>query len=282
MSVPCCRGGMRWPAWALAISLAAACAPGPQSGIDSWAVRRNLDGAAGITSISEINLERPPPAQPLQPSMLRQATRGRLQASVQVDAPLADSWKTVAPLLEPELDAALDWLSRIAATEPRDVRLQVTLVGRDAQRRERRQHPAQSAVVIDLLVPVDATPSSRSAAVAHALALALHEAVHALRDPADKDRDADEYRASLVNACYLLDVIRSGDRLNFLVAPAQPGDDLARRHSHDAAAKVMRDLRRVAGRERLQSNDIDALRKARNHCMQRLRSPQDAQHIVRD
>lgn len=282
MPMPCCRGGMRWPALALATLLAAACAPGPQSGIDSWAVRRNLDGEAGITSISEINLARPPPARPLQPSMLRQATRGRLQARVQVDAPLVDGWKTVAPLLEPELDKALDWLSHIAATEPRDVRLQVTLVGRDAQHRERRRHPAHSAVVIDLLVPVDAAPSSRSAAVAHALALALHEAVHALRDPADKDRDADEYRASLVNACYLLDVIRSGDRLNFPVTPAKPGDDLARRHSHDAAVRVMRDLRRVAGRERLHSNDIDALRKARNHCMQRLRLPQDAQRIVRD
>lgn len=282
MRVPCCRGDTRWAAVALAALLAAACAPGPQSGIDSWAVRRNLDGEAGITSISEINLGRPPAARPLQPLVLRKAMRGRLQATVQIDAPLTDSWKAAAPLLEPELDGALDWLSRIAATEPRGVRLQVTLVGRDAQHRERRRHPAQSAVVIDLLVPVDAAPSSRSAAVAQALALALHEAVHALRDPADKDRDADEYRASLVNACYLLDVIRSGDMLKFPVAPAPPGDDLARRHSHDAAVRVMRDLRRVAGHERLQSNDIDALRKARRYCMQRLQSPQDAQRIVRD
>lgn len=273
MSVPCRRDYARWPAIVLAAFLAAACAPGQKSGVDSWAVRRTLDGEAGTTSISEINLERPPATRALEPMLLREQARARWRVTVQVDAPLAKHWKPVTALLDPELDAALHWLSRIAASEPREVRLQVTLVGRDAQRRERRLHRVQSAVIIDLLVPVDAAPSSRSAAVAQALALALHEAVHALRGPADKDRDADEYRASLVNACYLLDVIRSGDTLNFSVAPALPGDDLARRHSRDAATKVMRDLRRVAGHERLDTGDTATLRKLRIYCVQRLQSP---------
>lgn len=269
-AVPRCRVDTRWPAAALVVLLAAGCARGALSGVDSWAVRRNLDGKAGVTSISEINLARPPATRTLQPVVLRRATRGRLQVIVQVDAPLADSWTPSAALLDRELEAGLDWLSRLAATEARGVRLQVTLVDRDGRRQERRLHDARSTIVVDLLVPVDAAPSSRSAAMAQALAVALHEAVHALRGRGDSDRDADEYRASLVNACYLLDVVRGGDTIAFTVAPAQAGGDLAGRHSHGAAVRVMRDLRRVAGSERLPASDADALRKARNHCVQRL------------
>ena len=53
--------------------------------------------------------------------------------------------------------------------------------------------------------------------MARALGLALHEAVHALRGDGD-DRAADEYRASLVEACYLLDTARAGDACNGEVA----------------------------------------------------------------
>ena len=153
--------------------------------------------------------------------------------------------------------------------------------------REQRRHPAKDAVRIDLLVPTDREPDSRSASVASALAIALHETVHALRDET-AERAEDEYRASLVENCYRLDVARAGDVIGLdggaapgavdrdardpAPASTRPGD-FTIRHSREAAARVLADLRRAAGVARLGAADIDALRRARAFCHRRVRLP---------
>jgi len=196
--------------------------------------------------------------------------------------------------IEPELQRALDWLAAAGADAERGVQLQVTLVDQDHHRREERRHPATDTVRIDLLVPTMRQPASRSAAVARAVAIALHEAVHALRGD-DSTRAADEYRASLVESCYLLDVARVGDVID--LDGVESGDpaandaggndaggndagasdpnagDFTARHSREAAARVLSDLRRAAGTAHIGPADTDALRRVRAFCRQRLRMP---------
>ena len=243
-----------------------ACTSHPPTGSDSWAVRRDFDREPGVTSISQINLDAAVATTPVDPVVLRQRMRDRWHLVLLVDAPLVKTWSASPGLLDRELDAALEWLQRIASNEHREVKLQVTLVDRSTQRHEKRRHPATSALVVDLLVPADVAPSSYSAAAAKAMALALHEAAHVLRNKNDRDRAGDEYRASLVEACYLLDVARSGDVLRFAVAPTPADPDFVRRHSRDAAARVMTDLLRVAGRDNLPANDRAVLQRLRDFC----------------
>ena len=297
----------RWPALP-ALLLCAACAMQQPRG-DHWGVRRIAGAEPALVSLSDVNPGRAAATQPLQPVLLRAATRGTgavagravaghavagravagRAVAVQVDAPLAEAWLPFAGRIEPELQRALDWLAAAGADAEGGVQLQVTLVDQDHHRREQRRHPATDTMRIDLLVPVAQQPASRSASVARALAIALHEAVHALRGD-DTSRAADEYRASLVESCYLLDVARAGDVIDLddgesgaqnaddrgagaAVADEPNADDFTTRHSRQAAARVLSDLRRAAGTARIGPADIDALRRARAFCRERLRMP---------
>lgn len=275
----------RWPALPallLAVLSCAGCtAPVPRG--DHWGVRRIPGRVPAIASLSEVNRDKPAPTAPLRPVLLRAATKGPDAVTVRVDEALAATWLPYADRVEPELRRALDWLARIDATDPRGLQLDITLVDRDVHRHERRRHPATDAVRIDLLVPADREPASRSAGVAAALAIALHETVHALRD-AETDRAEDEYRASLVESCYLLDVARAGDVIELDGGTAPGGDggaaavpvgpgDFTVRHSREAAARVLADLRRAAGVARIGDADFAALQRARAFCHQRLRVP---------
>ena len=302
----------RWPALP-ALLLCAGCATQLPQG-DQWGVRRTAGRAPAVVSLSEVNPGQPAATRPLQPAVLRAAMHGTDAVTVRIDGAFAAAWLPFADRVEPELQRALDWLERIDTTNARGLQLDVTLVGRDAYRREQRRHPATDTVRVDLLVPTAPEPDSRSASVATALAIALHETVHALRDD-DTNRAADEYRASLVESCYLLDVARAGDvielgggeparsRRGVGVAatpveraaveraaaqhdPAEPepaaddpGDadpsasrpgDFTLRHSREAAARVLADLRRAAGTTRIGPTDIASLRRARAFCHQRL------------
>ena len=277
----------RWPALSVLL-LCAACATQAPHG-DHWGVRRIAGAEPALVSLSDVNPGRVAATQPLQPVLLRAATRGTgavagRAVAVQVDAPLAEAWLPFAGRIEPELQRALDWLAAAGADADVGVQLQVTLVDQDHHRREQRRHPATDTMRIDLLVPVAQQPASRSASVARALAIALHEAVHALRGD-DTSRAADEYRASLVESCYLLDVARAGDVIDLdggesgiqqsgAAAVGNPGaEDFTARHSREAAARVLSELRRAAGTARIGPADIDALRRVRAFCRQRLQRP---------
>lgn len=264
----------RRPGWiALALFCAGCASDGP--GGDHWGVRRETGSTPAIVSLSEVNVGSPEATGALVSVPLLERIRGPHRVAVQVEAGLAPAWSASAARVEPELLRALDWLERIAP-EGRGVHLQATLLGRGVHREERRRHAAGEAIVVDLLVPVDAAPPSRSAAVSRALALALHEAVHALRTDSI-DRAADEYRASLVEACYLLDTARVGDAFAFAaaepVATDEDAGDFTARHSREAAGRVLADLARVAGGARIAPGDVAALRRARAFCRMRLALP---------
>lgn len=248
------------------------------------------ESAAGARAVGLPAVGLPAVGQPAvgQPAVMAHPVAEHV-VSVHVDAPLAEAWLPFADRIEPELQRALDWLAAAGADAERDVQLQVTLVDEDHHRREARRHPAADAVWIDLLVPAARQPASRSATVARALAIALHEAVHALRGD-DTTRAADEYRASLVESCYLLDVARAGDVIDLdgVESGDQAADDpdtddagtdepnagdFTARHSREAAARVLSDLRRAAGSARIGPADIDALRRVRAFCRQRLQMP---------
>lgn len=278
---------------------------------DQWGVRRIAGRVPAVVSLSEVNPGQPAATRPLQPVVLRAAMRDADAVTVRIDDAFAAAWLPFANRVEPELLRALDWLERIDATNARVLQLDVTLVGRDAYRREQRRHPATDTVRVDLLVPTSREPESRSASVAAALAIALHETVHALRDEGT-NRAADEYRASLVESCYLLDVARAGDVIELgggesvrsgcgagvaadpaerasaerasverpepvrshigEADPTGPGD-FTIRHSREAAARVLADLRRAAGTTRIGPTDIAALRRARAFCHKRVSLP---------
>lgn len=219
------RAGLRrgrWPALP-ALLLCAGCATQLPQG-DQWGVQRIAGRTPAVVSLSEVNPGQPAATRPLQPALLRAATRGANAVSVRVDDAFAATWLPSAERIEPELQRALDWLERFGATDARGLQLDVTLVDQDVHRRERRRHPATDTVRIDLLVPTAREPDSRSASVAKALAIALHETVHALRG-GDTDRAADEYRASLVESCYLLDVARAGDVIDLGDVPDTSNGD---------------------------------------------------------
>lgn len=255
----------------LALLCAGCASDGP--GRDHWGVRRDTGSTPAVVSLSEVNVGRPDATAALAATPLLERTRGPHRVAVQVETALAPGWTPHAARVEPELLRALDWLQRIAPPG-RGVHLQATLVGRDAHREASRRHAAHAAVVVDLLFPVDPAPASRSAAVARAVAVALHEAVHALR--ADRgDRSADEYRASLVEACYLLDTARAGDSFAFDADASASGPgagDFTARHSREAAARVAAELQRAAGMAVIGSTDVAALRRAQAFCHARIPS----------
>ena len=273
------------PAPLLALLLGVGCATQVPAD-DHWGVRRIAGRMPAVVSLSEVNQGQPATTAPLRSVVLRAATRGTDAVTIRVDDAFAAGWLPFADRVEPELQRALDWLDRLDAGDAPGLHLDVTLVDRAVHRRESRRHPATDAVRIDLLVPTDREQASRSASVASALAIALHETVHALRAD-EADRAEDEYRASLVESCYLLDVARAGDVIALdgdaapdaadrgaepAMASTGPGD-FTIRHSREAAARVLADLRRAAGVARIGAADIGALRRARAFCHQRLRVP---------
>jgi hypothetical protein len=297
----------RWPALPVLLLCAGCATQAPQG--DQWGVRRIAGVTPAVVSLSEVNPGQPAATGPLQPVLLRTATRGADAVTVRMDDAFAATWLPSSERVEPELQRALDWLERIDKTDARGLQLEVTLVDEEVHRRERRRHPATDSVRIDLLVPTAREPGSRSASVARALAIALHEAVHALRGD-DTDRAADEHRASLVESCYLLDVARAGDvidlgdgtgeasspgasdagaghadrarggsgarasaRRHEAIPNPAPTADFTTRHSREAATRVLAELRRAAGTARIGPADISALRRARAFCRQRLQVP---------
>ena len=257
---------------------AANASSGPQ--FDHWSVRAG--GRPGtpraVASDSDVNAGKPDAATALQAQPFAQRHRAGSEVRVLADPASLAALRAPGVDASVELDRALTWLQRLAGKTP--ARIEITVVDDTTHRRVRRAHDGRDATVVDLVVPLDAsdaahsTPSSRLGA---ALAIALHEASHALHDGiarSGEQRDADERRASLVEACYLVDTLRPGDTLRLQsVRAMETGGDFTERHSRDAARETMQELARAAGGDTVAWNDPVAKLGVRTLCAVRLAEP---------
>ena len=268
---------MRAPAllaFCLILSTAGCVAPAPFVE-DGWGVQRRFDGAAPVLlSISEINGGTPPATGEIATTPVRNRERGRYRVAIHADAAIASQWTRGAALFDGELDRALDWLATLGATEPRAVELRLTLMPGHGARQLERRHPAGDQLVIDLLVPVPDQPRSRGAALEGALATGLHEASHVLRPAHAGDRGDDEYRASLVAACYRIAGMQAGDQIDLTAGTAEPAArEFTRVHSSDAGRQVKRELAASLGAERLQGHDPAGRQRLQAFCRSRTAAP---------
>ena len=272
--------GMRARPALLALILACAGCSAPAAFTeDGWGVQRRDGRTPVLLSISEINAGTPPASGEIASVPVRSRTRGRHHVTIHADTALAAQWTRGAALFDAELERALDWLARMGADEPRAVELRLTLMPATGARQLERRHPAGQTLVVDLLVPVPDNPRSRGAVLEGALATGLHEASHVLRparagsDDRD-DRDDDEYRASLVAACYRIGGMQPGDALDLAATPAAaPRREFTRAHSRDAALKLKRDLAERLGATRLLGRDQAGRSRLQGFCGARMAAP---------
>ena len=241
---------------------------------DGWGVQRRDGRAPAVLSISEINAGTPPAAGGIATTPVRSRARGRHRITVQAESGIAGQWTGGAALFDAELDRALGWLASLGAHEPRAVELRLTLMPPRGARRVERRHAAGATLVIDLLVAVPEKPRSRGAVLEGALATGLHEAAHVLQRGALHDREGDEYRASLMAACYRIAGMQAGDGLDLATeAEAASPRDFTRAHSRDAALQVKRELAASLGAERLQGHDLAGRQRLEAFCRSRTAAP---------
>lgn len=247
---------------------------------DHWSVRAKGDPGAPrvVASDSEVNVGKPDAGAPLRVEAFARRRRDGFEVQVFADPDSLAMLRAPGVDASIELDRALDWLQRIAGKAP--ARIELTVVDASAHRRVHRVHGDRGATVVDLVVPLaqgdpaHSTPSSRLGA---ALAIALHEASHALHDGiahTAERRDTDERRASLAEACYLVDTLRPGDTLRLRTrSDAASGGDFTARHSREAAGEAMQELARAAGGDTIAWNDPVAKLGVRTLCAVRLAEP---------
>lgn len=238
---------------------------------DGWSIERRSDGGSpALLSTSEINAGTPAALGVIEAKPVRTRVRGRARIVIEADAGIAPEWTPGAALFDPQLDRALEWLARLGAAEARGIELRLLLMPPQGARQRKRLHPADKALVIDLLAPVPSRPPSRSAALEAALATGLHEAAHALRTSSALDRHDDEYRASLVAACFRIEGAQRGDRIGLAQRAPGPQRDFTRAHSVSAAQQVNRDLAVAVGSTSLQGGDRPGIDRALAACTRRL------------
>jgi len=233
---------------------------------DAWGVRVIGEGAGRkLESLSEVNTGKPARVQPLQARVVAERGRGGISVALLADAATAAQLQAAAPRFDPELDKAMEWLQRLRPkTQPR-ARIVLTLVDPSRHTRARRIHGNDEGTVVDLVVPLPVVEvDARPVEVGKALAIALHEASHAFAAQATPgqalSRRDDEYRASLVEACYRVDTLRMGDTLRLAPRPAAgAGEYFVTAQSRDAARDVVAELVRAAGSDHVRGDDNVAM-----------------------
>lgn len=266
---------VRLPLFGLILASAGCAAPAAVVE-DGWGVQRRFGGRAPVLlSISQINGGTAPARGDIASTAVRSRARGRHRVAVSAEDSIAAQWTRGAALFDGELERALDWLATLGATESRALELRLTLMPEHGARQLERRHPAAETLVIDLLVPVPDHPRSRGAALEAALATGLHEVSHVLRPADARSREDDEYRASLVAACYRIAGMQDGDRLDLAtpVPTSAPPREFTRAHSRDAALKVKRDLAASLGAPALAGNDLRGRTRLQGFCAARIGAP---------
>ena len=257
------RHALRLRAFARLLSICVAfgcCAAGASNTTgDSWGVR--LSGQA-LESLSEINTGKPA-GQALDAKPLLQRQQGDVSIELRADASTAGWLQDANKTLAPEIDKGLEWLQRLRPRQHPRVSLILTLVAPQHQLALRRLHDSRERMVVDLAVAIAPT-ASRSAAVAKALAVGLHEMSHVFSNVAFSgngiSRRDDEYRSSMVESCYLVDTMHVGDTLHLVPRQGADGDEyFVTAQSRDASRDVLTALVRAAGTDAVRWDDNVAL-----------------------
>jgi hypothetical protein len=262
---PLCPGALPLRAFASLLFACACVAPGCAAADannatgDAWGVR--LSGQA-LESLSEINTGKPA-GQPLDAKPLLQRQRGDVAIELRADASTAGWLQEADKTLAPEIEKGLDWLQRLRPRQHPRVTLVLTLVAPQHHIALRRSHDSRDRMVVDLAVALVPT-TSRSAAVAKALGIGLHEMSHAFSNAAFSGRALsrrdDEYRSSMVESCYLVDTMRVGDTLRLAPRKGADGDEyFVTAQSRDASRDVVTALVRAAGTDTVRWDDNIAL-----------------------
>ena len=262
---PPCRGALPLSAFACLLFACACVAPGcatagaSNATGDAWGVR--LSGQA-LESLSDINTGKPA-GQPLDARPLLQRQRGDMVIELRADASTAGWLQEADKTLAPEMEKGLDWLQRLRPRQHPRVTLVLTLVAPQHHIALRRSHDSRDRMVVDLAIALVPT-TSRSAAVAKALGIGLHEMSHAFSNAAFSGRALsrrdDEYRSSMVESCYLVDTMRVGDTLRLAPRKGADGDEyFVTAQSRDASRDVVTALVRAAGTDTVRWDDNVAL-----------------------
>jgi hypothetical protein len=255
--------------------LATAVASPPQ--VDSWQVRATGSGERRrVESSSDLNAGKPERAAPLAAREIARRASGRVEVRLHAEPVVAQALAAGRADYARELDKAVDWLSRLPPPRQPAARIELTLVADRERTRMRRVHPGASTTVVDIAaaVALDAGGNAPSAQIGQALAIALHEASHATAAlmPERPDRDSDEYRASLVESCYLVDTLRPGDtlRLRDGGGAARSDEYFVSAASRKASSQVVRDMARAAGGHEVAWHDATAMLGLKALCRIRL------------
>jgi hypothetical protein len=252
----------------------AAHASPPQA--DSWQVRATGSGERRrVESSSDLNAGKPERSAPLAARQIARHASGQAEIRLHAEPAVARVLAAQGVDYARELHKAADWLSRLPPPRQPAARIELTLVADRERTRMRRVHPGASTTVVDIAVPVllGAGGNAPSAQVGQALAIALHEASHATAAlmPARPNRADDEYRASLVESCYLVDTLRPGDTLRLRSGGAARGDEyFVSAASRKASADVVHDMARAAGGHEVAWHDTTALLGLKALCRIRL------------
>lgn len=266
---------MLMAAMLLGTGLAAAAGNSPPQ-VDSWQVRATGSGERRrVESSSDLNAGKPERAAPLATREIARRASGRVEIRLHAEPAVARALVASRIDYARELDKAVDWLSRLPPPRLPAARIELTLVADRERTRMRRVHPGGTTTVVDIAaaVALGAGGNAPSAQIGQALAIALHEASHATAAlmPQRPDRADDEYRASLVESCYLVDTLRPGDTLRLRSGSAARGDEyFVSAASRKASEDVVRDMARAAGGHQVAWHDHTALLGLKTLCRIRL------------
>ncbi len=249
------------PALLCAAFIAACAVDAADAAGDSWGTRLSRDR---MESLSDVNTGRPTRTGALQTSLVARREHGKAAIELHADAATAARLAADTTSYAPELDKALDWLQRLRPPGQPGATIILTLIDTRHRTTLRRFHATDIATVVDVVVPLPDAPAVVSVGVGKAMATALHEMRHALSARATgaprPGRRDDEYQASLVESCYLVDTIRAGDTLRLVPRQrAGAGEYFVTAQSRNAARDAVAHLVRASGTPTVRWYDHTAL-----------------------